>query len=148
MSELVHGGTELDMVHRKPPTVRRARAYVLRGHWVADCPARCGQTQWVFRGHKNYEGFPCHCVGGGALREPQWYCRNCHVIGEIEWPSGTLMDEVMDPLLLRPDPGTRNWYPRDHELAVRCGIPHGQTPDDLRAENVEHGVRANGGDSH
>lgn len=140
MGELIHAATELDVVHQRPPTVRRARAYVLRGHWVADCPATCGQTQWVFRDHKNHEQFPCHCVGGNAVRESQWFCRNCKLIAEIEWPVGPLMDEVMEPLLLRPNPANRNWYPQDHELAIRFNLEHGQTPDDLRAENVEHGV--------
>jgi len=141
--ELERGGPVDPILYT--PTVRRARAYVLRGHWVADCPANCGQTQWVFRGHVNHEGFPCHCVGGNATREPQWYCRNCHLIAEIEWPPGSAMDDIMEVLLLRPNPVNRNWYPAGHDIALRFNLPHGQTPADLREENEENGVRAQKG---
>jgi hypothetical protein len=50
------------------------------------------------------------------------------------------MAEITAVLALRPIPQTRNWYPRDHDIALRFRIPHGQSVDDLREENAEHGV--------
>ncbi|GII42262.1 hypothetical protein [Planotetraspora phitsanulokensis] len=57
---------------------------------------------------------------------------------DIEWPADG--PELMEVLARRPIPGSRNWYLQDHSVAVRAGIPHGQTPADLWDENAEHGV--------
>jgi hypothetical protein len=50
------------------------------------------------------------------------------------------MAQALDVLMKRPVPDNRNWYPADHDVATRFRIPHGQTIDDLKAENEAHGV--------
>ena len=99
-----------------------ARAYVLRGMWVADCTRPdCNNTEML-----------------GLFSPLPLYCSYCKHIDTVDWPNdGQVIQDVLDR---RPIPHTRNWYPKDHDLAVRAGIPHGQTVDDLLAENAEHGV--------
>lgn len=80
---------------------------------------------------------PCPCMNGP--REGAWYCQECHQLAEIVWPSDDDMAEIWDVLLYRP-PVNRNWYPADHITAVKFGISHGQTVDDLYDENIENGV--------
>lgn len=92
----------------------RARAYVNHGRWVADCPTGCGSALELQKGQAMY------------------HCDECMHLSSVEWPSNP--QEIWDTLLKRKLPRTRNWYPRDHYIAVRAGQPHGQTVDDLRAE--------------
>ena len=112
----------------------RARAYVYAGDWVADCTRD---------GCSNAE-FLCDLANPRDPRSPRtrprgmFHCSNCQQIAEIEWPPD--MDGIMQVLGLRPVPHTRNWYPAEHDTAVRFRIPHGQSIDELRAENAEHGV--------
>jgi hypothetical protein len=96
-----------------------ARAYVYTGLWVADCPRGCGNVE--------------------KLPSSGFACSYCHYeTADVEWPSDPVMISAV--LNLRPVPHTRNWYPAGHDVAVRSGIPHGQTPADLLAENYEYGV--------
>ncbi len=98
----------------------RARAYVYAGQWVAECPRGCGNVE------------PLPPAGGFA-------CSYCHLVTmDVEWPRDPAA--IMEVLARRPIPHTRNWYPAGHDVAVRAGIPHGQTVADLRAENAEHEV--------
>ena len=112
-----------------------ARAYVYSGDWVADCPRGCGGVE--------------HCFDRTNPRDPhsprlrrrhEFRCSYCHMTAPIDWPSE--MAAIMEVLMLRPVPHNRNWYPKDHDVALRFRIPHGQTVDELRAENREHGVPA------
>lgn len=97
-----------------------ALAYVYSGMWVADCPRGCNNTEIL---HRTTE---YHCT----------YCSfsTDHVV----WPENK---EQIDAVLgLRPIPHNRNWYPKDHPVAVRFRIPHGQSVADLKQENLDHGV--------
>jgi hypothetical protein len=108
-----------------------ARAYIYNGMWVADCPTGCGGTEPLFEAKRR--------GGPKTVRRTLFHCSYCRfATSRIEWPA----DEValMTVLELRPIPHTRNWYPTNHEVAVRFGIPHGQSVRDLQDENAEHGV--------
>lgn len=113
----------------------RARAWVYAGEWVADCPREgCNNTEYLYE----------QTLPGGArtVRKGSFLCTSCRMLADIEWPPESVMDGIMAVLVKRPIPHTRNWYPQDHPVAVCARIPHGQSIDDLRAENVEHGVLA------
>lgn len=114
----------------------RARAYVYAGDWVADCPRGCGNVEHLYQAASRIPGVP------RTVRVPSFRCSYCK-LGDaetvpVEWPDN--MPDIMAVLMLRPIPHTRNWYPHGHETAVRCRIPHGQSVDELRAENAEHDV--------
>jgi hypothetical protein len=112
----------------------RARAYVYAGDWVADCTRDgCANAEFL-----------CDLEHPGNPRSPRtrprsiFHCSNCRQIAEIDWPPNVA--DIMAVLERRPIPHTRNWYPSGHDTAVRFRVPHGQSIDDLRAENQEHGV--------
>lgn len=98
-----------------------AQAYVNHGRWVAYCPRP-------------------ECNNAEQLQPMQWMfeCSNCRLALPVDWPPNA--GEIWYVLAFRPVPQTRNWYPRDHFKAVEAGIPHGETPDELREENRQHGV--------
>lgn len=120
----------------------RARAYVYAGDWVADCPRNCGNVEHLYA-----RSNPRNPASPRAVQLPSFYCSYCK-LGDtetvpVDWPPN--MMEIMTVLMLRPIPHTRNWYPKDHDTALKYRIPHGQSIDDLRAENAEHGVPATAG---
>lgn len=110
-----------------------ARAYAYSGEWVADCPRECGSVEFLFD----------HAVPGD-LRSPRltrktiFYCTYCSQVADIEWAEHE--DLIMAELRKRPIPHTRNWYPRNHPVAVKHNIAHGQTLEELAAESRENGV--------
>ncbi len=109
----------------------RARAYVYGGDWVADCPRQgCGNAEFLY--NRTRTGAPW------TTQKPAYHCSYCRQVAPIDWPSD--LAGIMSALGERPVPHTRNWYPADHEVAVRAGIPHGQSVRDLRDESREHGV--------
>lgn len=117
----------------------RARAYVYAGDWVADCPRNCGNVEHLYT-----RANPRDANAPRVVPVPSFYCSYCK-LGDaetvtVEWPPN--MADIMTVLMLRPIPHTRNWYPAEHDTALKYRLPHGQTIDDLRAENVEHGVPA------
>lgn len=95
-----------------------AFAYINFGRWVADCPTTCGGA-WKL-----------------APGQTTTHCTNCGNIAPVYWPHNA--DELWEVLLERPLPRTRNWYPGGHPLALASGSPHGQTPEELRQETIEH----------
>ncbi|KAF2774704.1 hypothetical protein [Streptomyces sp. OM5714] len=100
----------------------RARARVNHGRWIADCPRRyCANAVKLTPGQATF-----HCAGEGG----------CQQVAHVEWPADP--DGIWQSLLERPVPSTRNWYPPGHVEAVRLGIPCGQTPAELRAEQHEY----------
>mgnify|MGYP001568286017 CR=1 FL=1 len=111
----------------------RARAYVYSGMWVADCPRACGNVEQLFD-----LANPRNPAGPRTVRRTSFHCSYCHLIAEIDW--STQEAEIMEVLGRRPVPHNRNWYPADHETAVKFRVPHGQSVQDLRDENAEHGV--------
>jgi hypothetical protein len=102
-------------------TPAQARAYVNHGRWIAECPRNCG----------------------GALsltpRQTSYHCDECKWIGGVEWPDNA--DEIMEALEQRVVPRTRNWFPRDHDLAIRSNAPHGQTVKQLIEETEQNEVQ-------
>jgi hypothetical protein len=108
-----------------------AVAYVYAGDWVADCPFPCGNVEFCYE--------PSRVRGPRDKRKAFFLCSNCGHQAEINWPRRE--HEILAVLLLRPVPQTRNWYPKDHPVAVNFRIEHGQSVDDLIAENEAHGVR-------
>lgn len=111
----------------------QARAYVYSGDWVADCPRQCGGTEYL---HDRQRPGDPDCPR--TVRKGSFLCSYCKLLSDIEWP--TDMDGIMNVLQRRPVPHNRNWYPGDHTIAIRAGIPHGQSVRDLEDENAEHGV--------
>jgi len=116
-----------------------ARAYVYSGDWVADCPRGCGGVEHLFE-----RANPRDPSSPRVVPKPEFRCSYCK-LGDaetvrIDWPPN--MNEIMAVLMLRPVPHNRNWYPKDHDVALRYRLPHGQTVDELREENREHGVPA------
>ena len=109
-----------------------ARAYVYSGEWVADCPRTgCGNVEFLYR--------PSRPRGPRDLVVGVYLCSYCGMQADIAWPDN--QHDILTVLARRPLPNTRNWYPTDHPVALRFGLPHGQSVRDLVAENEEHGVR-------
>ncbi|MFJ8049797.1 hypothetical protein [Streptomyces luteogriseus] len=113
----------------------RARAYVYAGDWVADCPRGCGSVEHLYA-----RANPRDPASPRVVQLPEFRCSYCGMTAPIDWPAN--LAAITTVLMLRPVPHTRNWYPKDHDTAVRFRVPHGQTVDELRAENREHGVPA------
>lgn len=112
----------------KPPL---ARAYVYAGNWVADCPREgCGNVEHLFD--------QVNSSGLRFARKTSFFCSYCRMIAQIEWAKDEA--EIMHVLSLRPVPHNRNWYPEDHETAIKFRVEHGQSVQDLKDENAEHGV--------
>jgi hypothetical protein len=110
----------------------RARAYVYSGDWVADCARKgCGNVEFLFT--------PAKPNGPRVLRKPFFICSNCGLQCVIDWPDHEM--EILSVLSRRPLPQTRNWYPKDHPVAINFRIAHGQSIRDLLDENEEHGVK-------
>lgn len=99
-----------------------ARARVNHGRWIADCPRPyCPNAMRLTPGQTQF-----HCGGEGG----------CLLVAGVEWPQDA--DAIWEALAVRPVPSTRNWYPEGHAEAVKLGMAHGQTPDELRAETRLH----------
>lgn len=98
----------------------KARAYVNFGRWVSDCPMNCGSAMQLEAGQAVFQ------------------CVECKYLSDIEWPDNA--DEIWVTLSKRPANKFRNWFPKDHELAIRSHCPHGQSVKDLEEENQENGV--------
>jgi hypothetical protein len=124
------GGAQL-VVHQ----TTFARAYVYCGEWVADCPAGCNNTEFITSKDPRRRGV----AGVRGAPHTAFRCSYCRYVSEsIHWPPDA--EQILDVLDERPLPHTRNWYPSGHVTAVRCGIPDGQSVQDLIAENIAHGV--------
>lgn len=109
----------------------KARAYVYAGDWVADCVRLgCGGTEHLFDRSSPR--------GPRTVRRGSFFCSYCKAVAPVEWPTNT--GEIMGVLNLRPIPHTRNWYPSGHETAVKLRLEDGQTIQNLRDENAEHGI--------
>lgn len=112
----------------------KARAYVYSGMWVADCPRACGNVEPLFdRTNPRDPNSP------RTVRRTGFHCTYCHQLADIEWSPNEA--EIMEVLERRPVPHNRNWYPAEHETAIKFRIAHGQSVQDLRDENAEHGVQ-------
>lgn len=93
----------------------QAIARVYAGQWIANC-IRPG------------------CMNAEALAPGAWVvaCRNCQWSGPVLWPVNA--PEISLELARRPVPGTRNWFPKDHPIALASGTPHGQSVAELAEE--------------
>lgn len=110
----------------------KARVFIYCGDPVAACPRPCGNVEFVF--------LPVTRGGPRVTPAPMFHCSYCQLDADLEWPDH--LTEMMEVLMRRPVPHNRNWYPADHIDAVRFNIPHGQSVQQLREENEEHGVPA------
>lgn len=95
-----------------------ALAYINFNRWVADCPTGCGSAF------------------GLQPHEQIVQCTECGNICPVQWPPDA--DELWEALMERPLPRTRNWFPKDHPLAVASGSTHGETAEGLRKEAREY----------
>ena len=102
-------------------TTNVARAYVNFGRWISDCPLGCGNAMALQPGQSQ---FFCQPPGG------------CGNIASVEWPNDP--DGIWEALGQRPMPKTRNWFPKNHELALRAGCPNGQSVQELLDEAQEN----------
>ena len=116
-----------------------ARAYLYNGEWTADCPREgCANAEYLYGLRR-----PGHPAGPGNprdVRKPAFLCSYCQQAALIDWPPQDFMEAAAELLSRRPVPSNRNWYPEDHEGALRFRIEHGQTLDQLREENRAHGI--------
>lgn len=111
-----------------------ARAYVYAGDWVADCPRDdCYNVEHLFA-----RSNPANPRSPRTVPLGSFACSNCRQQAPIDWPPD--LADVTAVLMLRPVPQTRNWYPSGHDVALRFGIPHGQSVTELLEENAAHGV--------
>jgi hypothetical protein len=109
------------------------RAYIYSGDWVGDCPGPdCANTEFLME--------PEFLRGPRTRPKSFFICSSCGEQAPIDWPDRDFMTAALDVLMRRPVPTTRNWYPKDHDIAIRFRVEHGQSIDDLRAENELHGV--------
>lgn len=113
--------------------MKEARAYIYHSEWVADCPRYCGNVEYLFNKQN-----PRRKNSPRTLRKAQFVCSYCNLIAPIEWPENE--HELMNVLMIRPVPHTRNWYPLNHQTAIKYNVAHGQTIKDLVQEAIEHGV--------
>lgn len=95
-----------------------ARAYVNLGRWVADCPKECGYALAL------------------SPRQGMFHCGECQHLCSVAWPHNA--DQIWEALAVRELPINRNWFPAGHDLAVRAGLPEGQSVKDLNEETAEH----------
>lgn len=95
-----------------------ARAYVNFGRWIADCPTDCGSALKLEPGQGMFQ------------------CVECFHICSVDWPANA--EDIWDTLAKRPAPKHRNWFPSQHELALRSNCPHGQTVAELEEETAEN----------
>lgn len=113
--------------------VTRARAYVYAGDWVADCPRECGNVEHLYaRSNPRDPNSP------RIVQLSGFACSYCGMTASVEWPHN--MPDLMEVLMKRPIPHTRNWYPKGHTTALKFRLPDGQSPRDLIDESAEHGV--------
>jgi hypothetical protein len=126
------------MTYETPDETGPARAYVYSGDWVADCPRPkdpitgkgCGNVEFLYRASR--------MRGPRDTKIDFFLCSSCGYQAMIEWPRHE--HEILAVLSRRPMPGTRNWYPKDHPVAINFRLPHGQSVRDLINESEEHGV--------
>lgn len=95
-----------------------ALAYFNWGRWVVDCPANdCGSAALLEKGQGIF------------------HCPECKYVSKVMWPYN--VDEITEVLEIR-DKRHRNWFPANHDLALRFNLPHGQTIEELREETEVH----------
>lgn len=108
-----------------------ARAYVYAGDWVADCTQdACGNVEFLHRRSR--------MNGPRDVPLDFFSCSHCGTRAPITWPDDP--HALLAELSRRPVPSTRNWYPLDHPVAIKFGLPHGQSVRGLAEEAEEHGV--------
>lgn len=62
-------------------------------------------------------------------------CAECHHITSVDWPVNA--PDIWEALELRPHKQNRNWFPTNHDLALKAGTPHGQSVAELNDETQE-----------
>ncbi len=101
----------------------RAATYVNHGRWVVECDAADCRGAIDVSQRLSAAGVVCDCRDRTACYHQTDPCG--HII-RIDWP--TDLEAIDRVLALRVDPITRNWL-------------LGETVEDLKAENLLHGMR-------
>ena len=116
-------------------------AYLYCGDWVADCSRPgCSSTEHLYA--LRSPGKPPGPMNPRSEKASMFRCSNCLHLDWIDWPDPEFMAAAAAVVALRPVPQNRNWYPKDHPVAVAFHLAHCQTLADLVAENDAHGVPA------
>ncbi len=100
----------------------QVQAYANHGRWIADCCREFCNNAWGLA--SNQVSFLCDPNQEG-----------CGMEALVVWPPNVA--EITEVLRRRPVKATRNWFPLNHELALRAGCPHGQTVQQLKDEQME-----------
>lgn len=83
----------------------------------------------------NWGRFVCECICGDArvveIGQKTMTCVNGHT-SDLVWPDG--IAQILAALGERTSEKRRNWFPKDHPVAVATGQPHGQSVRELKAE--------------
>jgi len=95
-----------------------AVVYCEGGLWIAQCP-----QEWCV-GADHYGPGP-HTGRIGGLTGDRLTCPRCANVTAAQWPPN--VDDIMQVLMQRPMPETRNWRP-------------GEEVKDLIVENAVHGI--------
>lgn len=101
----------------------QARLYA--GDWIADC------------GRDGCNGAELLINSKTGERLAFFSCSECGFTGDIIWADKEA--EIMEVMKFRPIRHTRNWFPKNHPLALKARCPHGQGIAELIFENYEHG---------
>lgn len=121
-----------------PDAPPAAWAYVYQGEWVADCPRPGLEPDRPGCGNVEFLHTPSRMNGPRDVERPFYLCSYCGFQAKIVWPRRR--NEILMALSVRPVPDNRNWYPKDHPVAVRFRIPHGQSVGELLEENEAHHI--------
>ena len=104
---------------------------VNHGIWIWRCPCTAGRRPDDVSRERGHDDAPPFGGGVAFVDDPLGYCPACEnaepdgAWRRLRFPDDREQLEAL--LMLRPDPETRNWWP-------------GETVDDLRVQNAEHGV--------
>lgn len=104
----------------------KAAAYLNHGRWVADCPAAgCTDARAVYP--EGRDGSP------SPVRVLEQVCKGGHAF-TIEMPPADIEAQLVAAVAERLSDQRKNWFPRNHPLALALNMPHGQSVRELREE--------------
>ncbi len=104
----------------------KAAAYLNHGRWVAHCPEpTCDDARAVYPEDRNGNPSPTRVLNQ--------VCANGHAF-TIEMPPPDDEARIFAAVSERLSDRRKNWFPRDHPVALALGQPHGQSVRELREE--------------
>lgn len=110
-------------------TIPTSQAYLNHGRWVADCPVPGCKDALAL--------YPQHPQTGQLSPTPVYEqtCVNGHRF-RLDAPPDDMRARIEVALAERLSHTRRNWFPKDHPMALAYGYPHGQSVDDLKRESA------------